>query len=801
LACWWSPPPPVANGITYTSKTATFLKIPSPGVLSADSDPNGLPLQVVISSVTPTGVTINMDPQGGFTASAPGAGTYTFTYLAQNSQGRQSASATVTLIFPQPSNLKVNVLDAQAYNNCNGNSACISTLVPFSDYRWIIEEDKTFWVDPNCTTNSSISTPGCPTIVGPAGQSSIPVFGVQFHTSNMDFVAQGCTGPLSCEGGQTFLNPATGTHDPAVCDVGNGACRPDTTGNGFTAVLPGQVALDPSKRYYISVLPGDAANPFPSNGGIYGQVEYASTRPFLLTQCMNDPGPVLDTNPGSPTYGQMVQDPLYNPAYSDFCYEEPYMPGLTAYLDTPVVPTEGFVGAAYDDPNCSYPDATPAIKEVDGDGIGPWVSAAGKTLTITALGAVQVSNSAYSGPSANTAPFNLKTVGRHYGFGTQCTAVAGSCVAVSSVTIGGIAAPVTSWSDTSITVTVPAGVPNCAIQQQKQYGGSAAQCGQLVITAGNGKQSIDTVTVTIGGKAPTHVSANQTIQSAIDAAAPGDLIIVDPTCTTTGTTTLATCSTASSQTKSAAAHNEMLLMWKPVRLQGVGAVSSIIDANAFPAGKLLDPWHGILEPLIAKQPDLAEPRVLHRHNRRGYRKPEPAEPRLTVQRLHWDTRPGADRIRPMHVGRQLLGRRRPRRHGADEPHRRPAQPDVFGDHQHHRIWLYKPQYRQSELRHPVLQRLARAANVQCGGWVRRPERVWRSSGNRRCIEPESGLQSHSSGDGGRGQQLDQRELGSAGAEQRFGDRRDVWELRWRVCVWQLRANGVLRRHPCRDPHD
>jgi hypothetical protein len=34
----------------------------------------------------------------------------------------------------------------------------------------------------------------------------------------------------------------------------------------------------------------------------------------------------------------------------------------------------------------------------------------------------------------------------------------------------------------------------------------------------------------------------------------------------------------------------MLLMWKPVRLQGVGAVSSIIDANANPAGKLLDPW-------------------------------------------------------------------------------------------------------------------------------------------------------------------------------------------------------------------
>ncbi len=1642
--------PPSTNAITYTSKMATFLKIPSPGVLSVDSDPNGLQLKVAVTTVTQpngqSGVTINMDPNGGFTATAPGPGTYTFSYKAQNSLGTQSGAAAVTLIFPQPSNLQVKVLDAQLYNNCNGNSTCVSGLAPIGDYRWIIEEDKTFWIDPNCTTNSSISTTGCPSIVGPAGQSTIPTFGVNFHTSNMDYVAQGCTGPLSCEGGQTMLDnqpgsPTFGQHIPAVCDLGNGACRPDSTGNGFTQVLPSTVALDPTKRYYISVLPGDAANPFPAylgqpvcgatpynsdgslntqcghtmsgapippacnvlvtgctststtafapvnvltlptplptgklsvivfeddyplngeqdggggnatvapiepglggfnivlwdtygglgdvtgqdsydmfnqplsnsltgtidpvtgldacpisaqatkdptqagitgmivtcpkyesdghtlsplagqatisnlmpekfsvqaypgadriargeewiqtntldgqhphdsfirigepsyfqeygpagyhvaigfanpavinarhndvcagagspgavgpctnsidgqvdverlsrtpdqrlypsgsrdgyawtqcwvslgdpdgedfmftkcdangnfkftnvpggnwrltigdqwndqiidglstpanvgciptppvtscsggtttlhmgsigaqqwqanlytrtfiddnkngiwdpgeigipliytmihyrdghnsnalttdfdgvanfnetfplfnwyvveadstrykttgihtvydaggpadgspscgngttarqcgtsaaynflantyeavplpadlsipgavycakadcaadaagfaagtpkpssssvstgridppwvdsegwsgmtsqsnwiefgkapyascppacvsvpnavsnpitggttpstmqvgeNGGIYGQVEYASTRPFddasqmiqqpwepdvphvtvnlyqegftadgvtptltmvdttqttswddwaqgfypnstvtggglkpylscpgqgtnvsgspdqdlfyftlfdqpnyldwytsihsggatpvhplpynsqykcydamhiwnqvqpapydgkyyfpsslgidptsgkllatkgttngvassmngtncticvadpdstdnyrhgnpmlppgkyvvevimppgyevykeedknlligdnyiapvtqqfaglggdifilpdqasvasmydesgagyngtnyqnsttgsgladelsgvpgfpgytdpvwpcvgemrvvpdylslfphaqetapfagatrplcdrkevaltnqmavnarffiftsthiaakytgvitddftsefdpfapqfgekfappnlpistkdylgneisrvysdhwgiydgltysswdvdppnitgysptMMTQCMNDPGPITDTNPSSPTFGQLITDPLYNPAYSDFCYEEPYMPGLTAYLDTPVVPTQGFVGAAYNDPDCAYPDATPAISEVDGDGIGPYVGAAGNTLTITALGNVQVNNSAYSGPSANTAPFNLKTITRHYGFGSQClTATAGSttCNTVSSVTIGGVKATITGWSDTQITVTVPTGVANCAIQQQKQYGGSTAQCGQLQITAGNGKQSIDAVTVTIGGKAPTHVNASGTIQSAIDAAAPGDLIMVDPTCNiTTGTGASATTSTAASCTtaatsngKSAAAHNEMLLMWKPVRLQGVGAVSSIIDANAIPAGKLLDPW-------------------------------------------------------------------------------------------------------------------------------------------------------------------------------------------------------------------
>jgi hypothetical protein len=1655
--------PPVANATTYISKMATFLKIPSPGVLSVDSDPSNLPLQVTAlsfpgttSCVNCSGLTVSVDPNGGFIASiatnsatATVPATATFTYTAQNSQGTKSSAATVTLVFPKPSNLKVNVLDAQAYNNCQGNSACIATLVPFSDYRWIIEEDKTFWVDPNCTTNSSITTPGCVAVVGGAGTtgSTIPTFGVNFHASNMGFVAQGCTGPLSCEGGQTWLNPATGTHDPAVCDVGNGACRLDSTGNGFTAVNPSQVALDPAKRYYISVLPGDAGNPFPAylgqpvcngaeapaltpgtsgncghtmsgapippacnilggtnacattsaftkpvnvlvlptplptgrlsvivfeddfplngeqdggggngtvppiepglggfnlvlwdtygglgdvtgqdtydmfnqplsnslagtvdpvtgedacpvsatplsgpagagpaplpggitgmivtcpkyeadgttlsplagqavianlmpekfsvqaypaadriargeqwvqtntldgqhahdsfirigepsyfqeygpagyhvsigfanpaiinarakdvcagagtpgsvgpctnmitgqidvqrasrtpdqrlypsgsrdalgwtqcwvslgdpdgedfqftfcdangnfkftnvpggnwrltvgdqwndqiidglsipanvgctstapngtnnattcpggqtlalgnigtqqwqanlytrtfiddnkdgiwesneigipfnytmihyrdghnsnaqvtdfngianfnetfplfnwytveadstrykttgihtvydaggpadgspscgtgarpcgtstaynflsntsesvplpadlsvpgavycktadcsaeaatfalgnaipsfstastgridpptatgtegfagltgmsnwveigkapyascppacvsvpnavsnpaggttasttpvgeNGGIQGKVVYASTRPFddasqmiqqpwapnipnvtlnlyqegfaadgvtptrtlvdttqtsswddwaqgfypnstvtggtlkpymncpgqgtdaagaanqdpffytlfdqpnyldwynsaynggtlhplpynsqykcydsmhmgnqlqpapydgkysfpsvlginpttgklntaltggvggngagttgfkagsmagtnctvcvanpdttdkwrvgtpmlppgkyvvevimppgyevykeedknlligdnyiapvtqqfgglgadvfiipdqasvasmydpttsgynpnnfqnqttglgladevtgvpgfpgfvdplwpcvgemrvvpdylslfphaqevapfagatrplcdhkevtlqnqmsvsakfyiytsthiaskftggitddftsefdpfspqfgekfappnmpistkdylgneiarvysdhwgtyeglnysswevnppnitgysptMMVQCMNDPGPILDTTVGSPTYGQMITDPLYNPAYSNFCYTNPYMPGLTTYLDTPVVPTTAFVGAGYNNVDCAYPDTTPAIKEVDGDQIGPWVSAAGKTLTITALGNQQVNNSAYSGPSANAAPFNLKTVNRHYGFGPTGT-----------VTIGGVRATIGSWSDTSITVTVPSGVPNCEIQQQAQYGGSAAQCGQLVITSGNGKQSIDTVTVTIGGKGPKHIPASATIQSYIDTAAPGDLLIVDPTCMTVATPTtpaaIAACSASAlhaatpTQTASVGSHNELLIMWKPVRLQGVGAVSSIINASAFPAGKLLDPW-------------------------------------------------------------------------------------------------------------------------------------------------------------------------------------------------------------------
>jgi len=61
-------------------------------------------------------------------------------------------------------------------------------------------------------------------------------------------------------------------------------------------------------------------------------------------------------------------------------------------------------------------------------------------------------------------------------------------------------------------------------------------------------------------------AAGNALQLAINAAAPGDLVIVGP-----GT------------------YRENVLMWKPVRLQGVGAGATTINADAHPAGKL-DAW-------------------------------------------------------------------------------------------------------------------------------------------------------------------------------------------------------------------
>src|SRR6202035_2128906 len=152
--------------------------------------------------------------------------TYTFTYQAQNSQGTVSSgtAASVTLNFPAATNLAVTVLDGK------------DKTTVISDYRWIIEEDRTFYVHPNCTTNSSVAITGC---TPPAGTSVPMTFGTNFHTSYMPLVAAGCTGPLSCEGGQTVYDPTTGTHVNAVCDIGNGVCRPDTSasGSGQTPLL------------------------------------------------------------------------------------------------------------------------------------------------------------------------------------------------------------------------------------------------------------------------------------------------------------------------------------------------------------------------------------------------------------------------------------------------------------------------------------------------------------------------------------------------------------------------------------
>src|SRR5206468_2281826 len=134
-----------------------------------------------------------------------------------NSQGTASSPATVTVTFGTPSKLSVAVSDAA------------DAAVAIADYRWTLQEDLTFKHD----------TSGTPSV-------NARTVGTSFHRSHMPVVATGCVGPVSCGSGQSLLDPATNQRI-TVSDAD--ALAKQTT--------PDQVVLDPSKRYYLSVLPGD----------------------------------------------------------------------------------------------------------------------------------------------------------------------------------------------------------------------------------------------------------------------------------------------------------------------------------------------------------------------------------------------------------------------------------------------------------------------------------------------------------------------------------------------------------------
>ncbi|MFB3813528.1 MAG: SdrD B-like domain-containing protein [Terriglobales bacterium] len=271
--------------------------------------------------------------------------------------------------------------------------------------------------------------------------------------------------------------------------------------------------------------------------------------PAMLMTCMNDPGPIPGPN------NTLITDPHYNPMFSNFCYTFQYMPGTTTYLDTPVLPTAAF--ASGDNPvDCAAPDQSPVIRQVDGDGVGPFVNVNGPLrLTIYSMGAaVSVPNPAYSGPGSP----EPKMIARDFSFGTS-----------GSVTLNGVPLTIESWTPDRIVAVIPRTTGGAPVVRGQ---------GQLVVNrnlGGSTASSVYAATVSIEGVAPIRVSAGQSIQAAIDNARPGQLILVGP-----GT------------------YNELVIMWKPVRLQGAGAGSTFINAAKFPTEKLVA-WRQKVEGLIA----------------------------------------------------------------------------------------------------------------------------------------------------------------------------------------------------------
>jgi hypothetical protein len=110
------------------------------------------------------------------------------------------------------------------------------------------------------------------------------------------------------------------------------------------------------------------------------------------------------------------------------------------------------------------------------------------------------------------------------------------------ITVGGAPLPILAWTDTVVTARVPQGVTS----------------GQLVLTRGdNGLSTGMGITLDVGGRV-RRVYPGQSIQKAIDTALPGDVVLVTP-----------------------GIYRENLIMWKPVKLQGTGAWSTVIDGSFY----------------------------------------------------------------------------------------------------------------------------------------------------------------------------------------------------------------------------
>jgi len=292
-----------------------------------------------------------------------------------------------------------------------------------------------------------------------------------------------------------------------------------------------------SDRYgtYNALVPSTFAYNVPLPSGV---------APNMVNVCLNAP------TMKDPQTGATVLDPHYNPQYSQYCYSFQYLPGKTTYLDTPVLPIAAFAGPSQYALDCEQPEATPGIKMVSGtttvNGVepGPWVPAVGSTVRIVSQGKTQVNNPAYDQTNLGTpgapdvAPKNFS---RDYGFG----ATRGN----GQVLIGGVAVPVasiTSWSDSEIRFTVPAGT---------------ATGGTIEVVHNNGNRSARGVALHIGPQAQLKTVgqgagyAYQTIQAAVDAAVDGDLITVAP-----------------------GVYEEAPIVWKRVRVQGYGAPATIVNA-------------------------------------------------------------------------------------------------------------------------------------------------------------------------------------------------------------------------------
>jgi len=300
-----------------------------------------------------------------------------------------------------------------------------------------------------------------------------------------------------------------------------------------------RVYADTNGRYNL-VVPSTYTTNLPQPSGM---------SPNMLVSCMNDAG--IGAEP----------DPFWNPQFSQFCYTFQYMPGAITYLDTPVEPIAAFASPITYPTDCERPATTPMIARVTRNNAGvldgPYAFA-DDTIEVDSMGLTEVDNPDWDGTTDTD-----RKIERDYSFVANCTV---------------------ELEDADGIRTALTGVSCGAAQASGAVPAVDAGPYQVVVTNPDGTESPIGVTLQVGstqgqGDTVWRVPGDfDTIQGAIDAAGAGDIILVGPKADGTQ-------------------YDELVVMWKPVKLQGWGAGAVTINARQVPTEKVAN-WRTKVSGLV-----------------------------------------------------------------------------------------------------------------------------------------------------------------------------------------------------------